>query len=80
MMSEMRHHSAADLLPAMDVPVLILAGERDHFTPPSVQHRMHELIPDSELVFFPEGGHLLPVEAAAGISDALADWLGRRFP
>jgi pimeloyl-ACP methyl ester carboxylesterase len=79
MMSGMRHHSAADVLPTIKVPVLILGGLRDHFTPPSVQHRMHELIPNSEMVLFPDGGHLLPVEEAAGISKALIEWLDRRF-
>ena len=78
MMSQMRDHSAADVLPTIKVPVLILGGERDHFTPPKVQDRMHELIPDSELVMFPEGGHLLPVEEADGIAAALTDWLDRR--
>jgi pimeloyl-ACP methyl ester carboxylesterase len=77
MMSGMRHHSAADILPSIDVPVLILAGGRDHFTPPSVQHRMHDLIPGSEMVMFPEGGHLLPVEEAAGIARELVSWLER---
>jgi pimeloyl-ACP methyl ester carboxylesterase len=79
MMSGMRHHSAADVLPTIDVPVLILGGLRDHFTPPSVQHRMHDLIPNSEMVLFPDGGHLLPVEEAAGITEALNEWLDRRF-
>ena len=79
MMSGMRHHSAADILPTIDVPVLILGGVRDHFTPPSVQHRMHDLIPNSELVMFPDGGHLLPVEEAAGITEALTEWLARKF-
>ena len=80
MMAEMRRHSAADVLPTITVPVLVLGGERDHFTPPTVQHRMHALIPGSELVMFPDGGHLLPVEEADGIAAAMADWLERRVP
>lgn len=78
MMSQMRNHSAADVLPTIEVPVLILGGERDHFTPPFVQERMHELIPESELVMFADGGHLLPVEEADGIATTLVDWLARR--
>ncbi len=77
LLSPMRGHSAADVLPTIAVPVLILGGERDHFTPPTVQYRMHESIPDSELVMFPDGGHR-PVEEADGIAVALADWLVRR--
>jgi pimeloyl-ACP methyl ester carboxylesterase len=78
MLSGMRHHSAADVLPTIEVPVLILGGERDHFTPPSVQHRMHALIRDSELVLYPEGGHLLPVEEADAIGRDMVEWLERR--
>jgi pimeloyl-ACP methyl ester carboxylesterase len=79
MMAAMHHHSAADVLPTIEVPVLILGGVRDHFTPPMVQHKMHDLIPDSELVMFPEGGHLLPIEEADGIAEALVDFVRRRI-
>jgi pimeloyl-ACP methyl ester carboxylesterase len=78
MMSNMRRHSAAEVLPTITVPTLILGGLRDHFTPPSVAERMHALIPGSELVQFPDGGHLLPVEEAEGIAEALVEFLGRR--
>ena len=79
MMVQMRRHSAADVLPEVEVPVLILAGERDTFTPMSVQRRMAELLPDNELVVFPNGGHLLPVEEADGVAAAVIDWLERRI-
>jgi pimeloyl-ACP methyl ester carboxylesterase len=79
MMVQMRRHSAADVLPDVQVPVLILAGRRDTFTPMSVQERMASLLPDAELVVFENGGHLLPVEEAEGIATALLDWLARRF-
>src|SRR5205807_422929 len=77
-MAQMRKHSAAEVLPDVRVPVLILAGRKDVFTPLAVSERMHALLPDSELVVFPEGGHLLPLEEAAGIADAMVDFLSRR--
>lgn len=78
MMCQMRRHSAADLLPSITVPVLVLAGRRDTFTPMSVQRRMEELLPDVELVVFERGGHLLPVEEVSGIAEALLGWVDRR--
>jgi pimeloyl-ACP methyl ester carboxylesterase len=78
MMVQMRHHSAADIMPGITVPVLVLAGQRDTFTPMSVQRKMQDLLPDSELVVFENGGHLLPVEEADGVAAALIDWLERR--
>jgi pimeloyl-ACP methyl ester carboxylesterase len=78
MMVQMRHHSAADIMPGITVPVLVLAGQRDTFTPMSVQRKMESLLPDVELVVFENGGHLLPVEEADGVAAALLDWLDRR--
>jgi pimeloyl-ACP methyl ester carboxylesterase len=78
MMSALRLHSTADLLPSTDVPVLVLAGRRDLFTPPSVQQRMADLIPDAEIVWFEDSGHMLPVEEPEGITNALLDFLERR--
>jgi pimeloyl-ACP methyl ester carboxylesterase len=78
MMSALRLHSTADLLPFTDVPVLVLAGRRDLFTPPSVQQKMADLVPDAEIVWFEDSGHMLPVEEPEGITDALLDFLERR--
>jgi pimeloyl-ACP methyl ester carboxylesterase len=77
-MAEMRRHSAADVLPVVQVPVLILAGRKDLFTPLFVQERMHALLADSELVIFDEGGHLLPVEEADGIAASMVEFLADR--
>jgi pimeloyl-ACP methyl ester carboxylesterase len=78
MMSGLRHHQTADLLPTVTAPTLVLAGRRDLFTPPSVQERMAELIPDSEILWFEDGGHLLPVEEPEAIVAAMAEFLHRR--
>ena len=78
MMSELRRHQAVDLLPTIDVPVLVLAGRKDLFTPPSVQQTMADLIPGSEIVWFEEAGHMLPIEEPDAIVAALNDFLDRR--
>jgi pimeloyl-ACP methyl ester carboxylesterase len=79
MMSEMRRHNTVDELPRISVPVLVLAGRRDLFTPPTVQQKMAELIPGAEIVWFEDGGHLLPVEEPEAISGAILDFLRRRL-
>jgi pimeloyl-ACP methyl ester carboxylesterase len=43
-----------------------------------VQEKMAELIPDAEIVWFDEGGHLLPIEEPEGVADAMVDFLARR--
>jgi len=79
MMSEMRKHSCADILPTVHVPVLVLAGRLDLFTPPSVQEKMAKLIPGNEIVWFEESGHMLPIEEPEGIVAAMSDFFARRL-
>ena len=78
MMGEQRKHESAAFLPKIGVPALILAGRKDLFTPPSVQEKMADLIPDSEIVWFEEGGHMLPIEEPEGIVAAMRDFMDRR--
>lgn len=54
-------HSARDLLPKIDVPVLVLAGDRDTFTPTRYAEEMAALIPKAELKVLP-GTHVIPIE------------------
>jgi len=78
MMSGMRRHSAADVLPRVAVPTLVLAGGHDVFTPRRVQERMAALVPDSEIVFWEEAGHMLPLEEPSEVAAAIIDFLARR--
>ena len=78
MMGQQRKHESADFLPRIAAPMLILAGRKDLFTPPSVQQKMSDLVPDSEIVWFEEGGHMLPIEEPEGIVEAMRDFMARR--
>ena len=51
------NHSAADVLPTVDVPMLIVSGGRDPLAPAELGHRMTELAPDAELRIVPEATH-----------------------
>ncbi|MEZ4225179.1 MAG: alpha/beta hydrolase [Polyangiaceae bacterium] len=55
-------HSAEDLLPNVEVPVLVVAGERDSFTPPEISEKMAKMLPRGELVMLPGGTHVAPLE------------------
>ena len=78
MMSGLRRHHTAEFLPQIACPTLVLGGRLDRFTPPSVQQRMADLVPGSELVWFDDAGHLLPIEAPAAVAAAIVDFLDRR--
>ena len=62
MVRGMHAHSAEELLPKIDVPVLILHGTSDPFTPLEVAQDMEREIPGAELVVYEGGAHTLPIE------------------
>jgi pimeloyl-ACP methyl ester carboxylesterase len=55
-------HDASGHLRRVDVPTLVVAGERDSFTPLRLSEAMHRAIPGSELVVVPGGTHVAPLE------------------
>jgi pimeloyl-ACP methyl ester carboxylesterase len=52
-----------DVLATVDVPTLLLYGDRDARAPLEVARALHAGIPRSELVVLPGVGHVSPVEA-----------------
>jgi pimeloyl-ACP methyl ester carboxylesterase len=78
MLAAAGRHSARDLLPEIAVPVLIIAGRRDSFTPVSLSEEMHRLVPGSELHVVEEGSHTAPIERPAEVTQVIADFLRRR--
>jgi pimeloyl-ACP methyl ester carboxylesterase len=62
------------LLPAIEVPTLIVVGEADEITPPDAAREMHEAIAGSTLAVVPRAGHLALLEQPTLVNAALADW------
>ena len=55
-------HDATDHLPEVKVPTLVIAGDRDGFTPLRRSMAMHAMIPGAELLVLPAGTHTGPLE------------------
>ena len=70
-------HSAEDILAQVKVPVLIIAGAKDSFTPAGVSEAMAQAIPGAELEVLPGGTHLAPLEHHAEIAARIAAFLTR---
>ncbi len=68
-------HSAADVLPTIAVPTLIIAGDRDQLTPVATAERMQRAIAGSRLVVFPGHSHLVQVEKPREVHDAIDAFL-----
>ncbi|WP_326699352.1 alpha/beta hydrolase [Streptomyces sp. NBC_01754] len=71
-------HDKSAALPAFrDVPVLILAGDKDLVTPSTHSEAIADRLPDAELVIVPDAGHLVMLEHPQTVTDRLADLLVR---
>jgi len=64
-----------ELLPALNVPILLLWGEKDQMVPPSLARSFLDLNPDLELVMLPQVGHCPHDECPEQFHDTLLPWL-----
>jgi pimeloyl-ACP methyl ester carboxylesterase len=78
MLSSAGEHSAEDLLGDIDVPTLVISGERDGFTPPERSHAMAAAIPGADLLEIPGGSHTAPIERPELVSDRVREFLATR--
>ena len=79
MLSAAGHHSAEDLLPAVTVPTLVIAGGRDGFTPPDRSRAIAAAVPGAELLEIPNASHTAPIEHPQLVNLAIRDFLSRRI-
>ncbi len=62
---------------ALTVPVLFLVGGEDQLTPPSILHRVHEIIEDSEYVELEGLGHSVYYEDPVAFNEIVGNFLAR---
>ena len=62
LLDQLQHHTVEDRLRDIAVPALVVAGERDTFTPAWLSRRMQQLLPNAELMVVPGGTHVAPIE------------------
>jgi pimeloyl-ACP methyl ester carboxylesterase len=71
-------HTASDMLSRIDVPVLVIAGERDTFTPPFLATAMTEAMPHGELLMVQRGTHVTPIEQPQLVNARIQQFLRER--
>jgi 3-oxoadipate enol-lactonase len=64
-----------DVLGRIDVPTLLLAGERDQTAPAAVMEKMATRIPQARFLVLPRAGHLANLEQPLLFNRALGDFL-----
>ncbi len=62
-------------LSAIRCPALIVVGDGDELTPPSIAKEMADAISGARLVIVPESGHLSTIEQPDFVTRALVEWL-----
>jgi len=61
-------------------PVLVLCGDTDRLTPPAASREIAALLPQAELHWLRECGHMLTMERPAEVNALLGEWLRRVAP
>lgn len=68
-------HSAKNTLDKINVPTLIIGGNKDGLTPSSLSKKMHEMIHNSKLKIFDKGTHTTIVEYPREINKEISQFL-----
>lgn len=74
-----QEHDARPFLGDIDVPTLVVAGERDVFTPRHLSVEMASLIKDAEILEIPRGSHAALVEQPELINLRLEKFIEQRI-
>jgi pimeloyl-ACP methyl ester carboxylesterase len=72
MVIQLGNHDLEPRLSEVKIPVLVIAGERDMFTPLHRSEKMAEKLPNSQLVILEGGSHAAIVEHTTEINDHIA--------
>ena len=70
-------HDIRDRLPLVQAPTLVIVGEEDVLTPPSLSQYIAESVPHGELHVITGRGHAAALEDVEGFSLITLDFIGR---
>lgn len=73
----MARPDARSHLPGLRCPVLVMCGDDDRLTPPECSREIAALIPQAELVWVAQCGHMLTMERPEFVNATLGPWLQR---
>jgi 3-oxoadipate enol-lactonase len=65
-----------DRAAAIDVPTLVICGEEDKVTPPSLSEELAAIIPEAKLETIPGAGHISNLERPAEFNRIVEEFIG----
>lgn len=68
-------HDATDLLPRIQAPTLVLAGEEDTDTPPAYAEAIAKAVPQASCQIIPDAGHVSNLENRGAVTRVLLEFL-----
>lgn len=75
MLTALSEHTTEPLLPSLQAPALVIAGELDTFTPMYRSEELASLLPRGELLVVPSGTHIVPLELPDLVNGAIEKFL-----
>ena len=75
LLDEAHRHSAADVLPTITVPTLVVAGARDNFVPLATMRALAFTIPRVQWKVYADATHALPAEYPLEIAREILDFV-----
>lgn len=78
-LGHVHEHDGEPLLERIRVPTLLVCGQRDAMTPPSVRHVFEGCVPGAEVLLVPNGTHYSLIEYPDLVVDRVAAFLGEHF-
>lgn len=66
-----------DLLPQIEVPILVLGGDSDKLSPVESLDAIAAAIPQGSRATIPDSGHVPPLENPDAFADAILDWFAK---
>jgi pimeloyl-ACP methyl ester carboxylesterase len=79
MVSQAAEHSAWDALPSIEAPTLVIASEKDLFTPLRLSLQMAQRLPHAELLVLAEASHAAIVEHPDTINQRIDRFFAERL-
>lgn len=70
-------HRVVEQLESLEVPTLVVVGQNDWVSPPPVAERLHELLPNSELLVMNKSGHFPWLEESELFNRHFHEFLGQ---
>jgi len=78
LLEEIQYYDASPYLGEIKCPALIIAGEKDLFTPPQIAKTMASMMPDAEFFVVRGGTHIVPLELPEMVNLAIEKFIDEK--